>query len=242
MLERTSRRNLLRILGYGFGGTAAGLLGTSQYGVWIEPDWLQLKRVQIPLKRLPSALDGFRIIYLSDFHLYPHTRIEFIQEAVDLANSLEPDLVALGGDFVTARRSSIPGPVDEIAELAPVLAQLNARYGVFAVLGNHDHWRGDLKGNPNENVVRQGLEKSGIPVLVNRGITLEIGRERVYLAGVDDGWVKLNDLPKALENHPSGVTPSCSCTHPILPTNFTRMKGSTCSYPVTATAARFDSP
>ena len=56
------------------------------------------------------------------------------------------------------------------------------------------------------NTVRQSLEKSGIPVLVNSGVTLNIGRERIYLAGVDDGWVQLNDLPKALEKHPSGVT------------------------------------
>lgn len=206
MAERTSRRNILRILGYGVGGTATALLGTSQYGVWIEPHLLQLKRVQIPLRRLPSSLDGFKIVYLSDFHLYPHTRIELIQEAVDMANDLKPDLVALGGDYVTARRSSPPGEVDEMFELAPVLAQLNARYGVFAILGNHDHWRGDLNGNPEKNFVRQGLEKSGIPVLMNCGMTLDIGRERVYLAGVDDGWVRLNDLPKALENHPSGVT------------------------------------
>jgi predicted MPP superfamily phosphohydrolase len=206
MPEGTSRRNILRMLGYGVGGTAAGLLGTSQYGVWIEPHLLQLKRVQIPLKRLPSSLDGFKIVYLSDFHLYPHTRIEFIQEAVDMAKGLNPDLVALGGDFVTAQRNLTPGEVPEIFELAPVLAQLNARYGVFAILGNHDHWRGDQNGDPMKNVIRQALEKSGIPVLVNSGMTLDIGRERVYLAGVDDGWVGLNDLPKALGKHPGGVT------------------------------------
>jgi len=207
MHERTSRRNILRMLGYGVGGTATALLGTSQYGVWIEPQLLQLKRVQIPLRRLPSSLEGFRIVYLSDFHLYPHTTIEFIQEAVDMANDLKPDLVALGGDFVTARRSSSPGEVDEMSELAPVLARINARHGVFAVLGNHDHWRGDLRREPGvENTVRQGLEKSGIPVLVNSGVTLKIGRQKIYLAGVDDGWVRLNDLPRALEKHPGGVT------------------------------------
>ncbi|MEE8349257.1 MAG: metallophosphoesterase [Acidobacteriota bacterium] len=202
MPEKTSRRSMLRILGYGVGGATAGLLGTSQYGVWIEPNLLQLKRVQIPLKRLPSSLDGFKIVYLSDFHLYPHTQIEFIQEAVDMANGLKPDLVALGGDFVTARRNLTPGEVPEISELAAVLARLNAKYGVYAVLGNHDHWRGDFKG---ENTVGRGLEQSGIPVLVNSGITLDVGKERIFLAGVDDGWVRLNDLPKAMEKHPAGL-------------------------------------
>ena len=206
MSERTSRRNILRMMGYGLGGTAAGLLGTSQYGVWVEPHLLQLKRVRIPVRRLPSSLDGFRIVYLSDFHLYPHTQIEFIQEAVEMANDLKPDLIALGGDFVTAERSSPQRRGEEIGELAPVLARLNARYGVFANLGNHDHWKGDRNGDPTQNVIRQGLEKSGIPVLVNNGITLAVGRERIYLAGVDDGWVRLNDLPRALEKHPGGVT------------------------------------
>ncbi|MDA2933387.1 metallophosphoesterase [Acidobacteria bacterium AH-259-D05] len=192
MAHKTSRRKILKMFGYGVAGAGAGLFGTHQYGTRIETEWLQLEKIQVPLKQLGPALDGFKIVYMSDFHLYPNTRIELIQQAIDMANDLKPDLVALGGDFVL-------GTAGSIFELAPALARLNAKYGVFATLGNHDHWRG-------ERIVRKGLEESGLPLLINSGITINVGRERIYLAGLDDGWVHRHDLSQALEKRPSGVT------------------------------------
>ncbi len=87
---------------------------------------------------------------------------------------------------------------NSIFELAPVLARLNARYGVFSVLGNHDHWKG-------ATVVRRGLEESGLAILNNSGLTLSKGQERLYLAGLDDGWVGRSNLSQALEKQPQGV-------------------------------------
>lgn len=66
----------------------------------LETEWLDITRVEIPIKNLGSGLDGFRIALISDFHLYPNTRLEFINTVIDEAILLKPDLVALTGDFV----------------------------------------------------------------------------------------------------------------------------------------------
>ena len=182
---------MLRALGYG--SLASALTGFTGYlyGTRVETQRLQLEKAQVRLRNLGSGLDGFKIALLSDFHLYPHTQIELIKRAVDMANRLKPDLVALVGDFVLST-------ADSIFDLAPVLAGLNAKYGVFSVLGNHDHWKNDL-------VVSRGLESCGLPVLRNSGVTLSVGRDRMFVAGLDDGWVRRSNLTQALERRPEGL-------------------------------------
>ena len=98
-----------------------------------EPYRLTIEHHQIYLKRLPPAFDGFRIVQLSDIHHSPFTSRAQIERAVDTANSLQPDIVALTGDYISKERQYA-------APCAELLGKLRARHGVFAVLGNHDHW------------------------------------------------------------------------------------------------------
>jgi hypothetical protein len=155
-----------------------------------------LERVTIPIAGLPPALEGLRIVQMSDLHLHPYTQIGLIEQAVDLANRLEPDLVALTGDYVLSSGASI-------LELAPVLGRLRARLGVFAVLGNHDMWKGP-------RTITQELEQAGITVFANAGRALQIerGDERgtLYLAGLSDGLTGHPDLRHALRDMPSNAT------------------------------------
>lgn len=178
--------------------TALAGYGSYQYGTRLETKWLAVERVQIPLKKLKPALEGFKIVQLSDIHLQPYTQLEFVQEVVAAANDLTPDLVVLTGDYVLKSAGAI-------FELAPVLARLKARYGVFAVLGNHDIWT-------DASVVRAGLQEAGLPVLHNQGLTLGVGSAAIYLAGVDDAWSGQPDLEAALDNLPAG-TPTILLSH-----------------------------
>lgn len=164
---KITRRTLLK---YGIPGIATGLGGLA-YSTLIEPHRLSLERVATRLPNLLAALEGFRIAVLSDFHLHPFTQINHVQDAVRLANSLQPDLVVLLGDYVDAT-------VEAIHELAPELARLNARLGVFGVLGNHDHWKG-------AEIVRRALESSGISVFQNSGVALTVGQAELFLAGLE---------------------------------------------------------
>jgi predicted MPP superfamily phosphohydrolase len=191
---KISRRGFLKAAGQlavgGCVATAGGLAGY-QYSLRVETEWLAVEKVQIPLKKLKPALKGFKIVQLSDIHLHPFTQIDFVQKTVTTVNALQPDLTVVTGDYVLQS-------ADSIFELAPVLASLDAKYGVFTILGNHDLWT-DAK------VVRAGLREGGLPVLRNEGLTLDIGGEAIYLAGVDDGWSGQPDLNAALVNRLSEI-------------------------------------
>jgi hypothetical protein len=186
---KTSRRGFLKALGHVAIGGSLALAGGYGYSTRVEPGWLTVERVQIPLKKLPLALEGFKIVHLSDIHLHPYIQLEFVQKAVAMANELQPDLVVLTGDYVLES-------ADSIFELAPALARFNPKYGIFTVLGNHDLWTDAV-------VVSAGLRQAGLPVLINQGVAVDVGKEVVYLAGLDDGWSGQPDLPAALANLPA---------------------------------------
>lgn len=149
-----------------------------------EPFRLTIEHQQIRLRRLPRELDGFRIVQLSDIHHSPFTSREQIERAVATANSLQPDIVALTGDYVSKERQYA-------APCAELLGTLRARHGVYAVLGNHDHWT-------DAALITDLFRAEGITVLVNQGMRFEKNGSAFWLAGVDDTMVGLEDLPLAL--------------------------------------------
>ena len=188
---KLDRSGFLKALSHVLLAYGLGSVGLFEYSYHLEPDWLDVKKVRIPLQGLGSALDGFRIVQLSDIHLSPHTEINLVQRAVETANRLNPDLLVITGDYVLDFAESI-------FELAPVLAQLNATQGVYAILGNHDYWT-------DPELIRLGLEERGIPVLINEGIPIHSGHDSFYMAGIDDGWSGQPDLDQALSNWSMGM-------------------------------------
>jgi uncharacterized protein len=146
-------------------------------------------RVTIPIQGLHPALEGFTIVQLTDIHLLPYTQPEMIQKVVSITNSLKADLVVLTGDFVWRDRTAI-------YILPPLLAGLNARFGVYSVMGNHDYWL-DIQALQAE------FDRHHLPVLYNQGVPLGVGKGTLYLAGMDDGWSGMPDLRKAIEGAPS---------------------------------------
>lgn len=149
-----------------------------------EANSLSLERVEIRLKRLPNKLDGFKIIHLSDTHHSPFTSLDHIKRVVKVANRLKPDMFLLTGDYVSHEREYIP-PV------AAVLGKLKAKYGIYACLGNHDHWT-------DAGLVTHLFRGEGISVLVNQGLRFEARGASFWLAGVDDYMVGKTDVPAAL--------------------------------------------
>jgi predicted MPP superfamily phosphohydrolase len=156
------------------------------YAAHHEPLRVFLEERSIRIPKLPNAFEGFRIALFSDIHLYPFTPIQVVSEAVTLANSFQPDLVILAGDFVWHH-------VDAVFDLVPVLGRLNSAAGAFAVLGNHDHRKGP-------HIVTQALNQAGIRVLNNDGIILQRGNDSIYLAGIDSAWSGAPDPEAAFQN------------------------------------------
>lgn len=149
-----------------------------------EPFQLVVEHHVVHLKRLPAALDGLRVVQLSDIHHSPFTGADQIMRAIEAANALKPDLIALTGDYVSHER-------EYAAPCAAMLGQLEAPCGIFAVLGNHDHWT-------DAPLVTDLLELEGIRVLSNEGLHFEHNGASIWLAGVDDTMVGLEDLSLAL--------------------------------------------
>ncbi|MEM7115996.1 MAG: metallophosphoesterase [Chloroflexota bacterium] len=152
-------------------GSIAGL-ASLVYANQIEAKALTVETVHLPITDLHPALEGFKIVQMSDFHLHPYTKLPFIEKAVALANSLQPDLIALTGDFVLRELQSV-------RDIAPALAKLKARYGVFCSMGNHDV-------KITDTIVPPGLRRAGLTVLRNQGELLNVGAAQLYVAGVDD--------------------------------------------------------
>lgn len=186
---KLTRRGFLKFGGAAAVGTAVTAVAGYTYATHIEPERLVVESVHVPIKGLHSALDGFVIVQLCDFHLHPYTPLALVNDAVSMANSLQPDILFLTGDYVLET-------ADAIFELAPVLATLNARHGLFTVLGNHDHWT-------DASIVRTGLRESRLTVLHNEGLSLNVGKARLSIAGLDDSWSGQPDVAAALTTLPA---------------------------------------
>src|SRR6266496_480781 len=149
-----------------------------------EPFMLAIERQEIFLRRLPKALDGLRLVHLSDLHYGPLTNTEHLKRAIKAANDLRPDLIALTGDYISQDRMYA-------APCAELVGKLRARHGVYAILGNHDHWT-DAK------LIADLFRAEGIRMLINEGMRIDINGASFWLAGVDDTMVGLEDLTLAL--------------------------------------------
>jgi predicted MPP superfamily phosphohydrolase len=161
-------------------GAAVPLAGYAQF---VEPYHLTVERLDLSIPNLPAAFDGFRIAQLSDFHYGVYTGAAVVSAAVDLANSLYPDLIVITGDFITMPDESALPVTDRVftdmALCAELLAGLKAPSGVFACLGNHD-------ADFNSKYVTEVLTSFGITVLVNANQPIQRAGARFWLAGLDD--------------------------------------------------------
>jgi predicted MPP superfamily phosphohydrolase len=184
-----NRRDFLKVSGLVV--TSAVLARVGQLELNDETLTPVLDRVQIPIKNLKPALEGFTIVQLSDIHLQPYTKPDLVRKAVELSNSLNPDLVVLTGDYVWRDQEAA-------FELAPILARLNARHGVYSVLGNHDLWL-------DVEVIKTAFAEARLPMLINQGVEINAGNGSFYLAGMDDGWSGKPDLKLSLENAPANT-------------------------------------
>lgn len=117
------------------GAAAAAAVGTVGYGTYGVLRGPEVKRVTVPLAKLPRAAQGYRIAVVSDIHLSPVLGRGFAQKVVDTINSTQPDLIAVVGDLVD-------GSVKDLGPAAAPLAGLRARHGSYFVTGNHEYFSG----------------------------------------------------------------------------------------------------
>ncbi len=165
-------------------------LGEMARAALSEPFMIAVERQEIFLRRLPKALDGFRVVHLSDLHYGPLVEPLHLERAIAIANELNPDLIALTGDYISQERAYA-------APCAEVVGRLQARHGVFAILGNHDHWT-------DATLIADLFSAEGIRMLINEGVRIDARGHSFWLAGVDDTMVGLEDLSLSLAGAQDG--------------------------------------
>ena len=169
-MSKITRRSFLKALVNTF---IAGS-GLYLYGNKIEMHRPFVMRTKIPIENLADDLVGFRIVAMGDLHIDPMWEVALIERAFALANQTKADLMLLLGDYITH-------DVNAIYTLEDQFSQLEAKYGVYACLGNHEVWE-------DAAIAQAALESFGIEVLVNAGTTIEVGQASLYLAGLEPWW------------------------------------------------------
>jgi hypothetical protein len=136
---------------------------------------LSVERVSIPIRDLPTRLDGLTLVQLSDFH-FDGVRLaeSLLQEAIAQTNAADPDFIVLTGDYVTDDPSPIYG-------LANHLKSLQSKFGTYAVLGNHDLCQTDSR-----RMVTHAMTDAGIQVLWDE-VVYPFGSD-IALVGLRDYW------------------------------------------------------
>ena len=172
--------------------------GVSGYARLIEPYNYWISETDVLIRDLPERFENFRITQLTDIH---HSRILGLNEVrrvVALAEKTKPDMFVLTGDYTTSYRRFIE-------PCAEALASLNAPEGVWAVLGNHDHYT-------DPELTTRALQRQHIAVLNNAHTTLQRGPDSLQLSGIDDWSWNATDWPRAFEGL-KPATPTILLSH-----------------------------
>ena len=156
-------------LRYGMGAAAVVLAGV---GVWEAIRVPKVKTIEIALPRLPQEFDGFRVVQLTDLHASRLLQAPWMEAVVAKANALNPDLTVITGDLADG------APEAREADVQP-LKNLTARYGVFAIPGNHEYY---------VDYVRwlSALDQLGLLMLLNEHVTITHDGRSLVLAGITD--------------------------------------------------------
>lgn len=160
------------------------LLGLLAYP-FLEPFMLETETVSLTSDQLPSDVGQLRLVYLSDIHAGPYFSQTRVENLVRTINRLNADLVLLGGDYAVDS--------DGAVEFFKNLPAINSRYGVYAVMGNHD------RTIPESNLsrIQAAMISAGVTPIVNDVMSVRIGGSNIYLAGIDDvnnGWPDLEGV------------------------------------------------
>lgn len=169
LLADPSRRYFFRTATMAAG--AAPFLGV-MYGYAAERLKYQVRRVEIPIAKLPAALDGMKVVQLSDIHLSGYMPREEVRRAVDMANELGADLAVVTGDFIT-------GAGDPLADCIEEIRKLHAPIGIWGCNGNHEIYA------KAEDAAQQLFAEAGMKLLRQENALLTFNGAGFNLIGVD---------------------------------------------------------
>ncbi|MHB1001213.1 MAG: metallophosphoesterase [Armatimonadota bacterium] len=165
-------------------------MGFILYAVVIEPQMLRVTHQDVYIRNLPQEFDGFTIAQATDLHVAIWVKPAHIRGMVDKMINLHSDMIVLTGDYVSMSAKYAQPAADE-------LSRLDAPYGIYAVLGNHDYWTDSER-------VASALKSADIDVMFNENREIRKGASGIRLLGFDDTWEGDTDYGKAFVGVPYG--------------------------------------
>lgn len=176
------------------------------YGIFWGRYDIRVERRDIYLDEFPASLDGLKIVQLSDIHLGSYGKEQkALDETNRIIDQIQPDILLFTGDIVN-------NFADEMISFEAGLKELNARYGKFAITGNHDYgdysnWPDSISKATNLNLVRSRMEEAGFRLLLNEWEQISIKDTSICIIGVENWGHKpfpqyahldlaMNDIPK----------------------------------------------
>jgi hypothetical protein len=163
------------------------------YSVYNATSILETKEIKINTPKLPQNLSGFSIVQLSDIHINSFTSSKWLQNIVDKANGLNPDIIVLTGDLLDA-------DITKFDDFCGILKKLRSKYGVYAVSGNHEMYMG-------MNLFYKAAKETGFTIIDNKEVLIE---DNIRLAGVGyngdrDGKISESALKEIISGNPDNA-------------------------------------
>lgn len=194
-----SRRKFLVVAGFGvFSALSLALLDGITFGKYRH--WVRKVKISIP--NLGSAFKGYKILQISDVHSGSFSSPEKLQDAIDLINAQDADLVLFTGDMVNTK-------AEEFRPFIELFKSIKSKDGKYSVLGNHDYgkyhdWPTPQDEINNLNQLIAYEKEAGFTMLRNENISIDKNGDKLYLVGVENWgrhpFPQFGDLDKATEN------------------------------------------
>lgn len=170
----TSRNYLSAVLRARSASAATVLLATtlSAVGVWQAVKSPAVRTVEIEFEKLPQALDGFKLVQLTDLHASRLLQRRWMEQVVSTTNALQPGLVVITGDFADG---SVAARENDVAPLQ----KLSATHGVYSIVGNHEYYT-------EYQAWQQHLQDLGLRLLLNSHARIKVANSSIVIAGITD--------------------------------------------------------
>jgi len=145
----------------------------------------RVEHVKLAFPNLPKSFDGLRIVQVSDIHIGGFKGFESqVEEAINMINAQKPDILFFTGDLVNNFSEELEGWM-------PILSRMNAKYGKFSILGNHDygdyyHWTSQEEKSENLRKIKEAHAQMGFQLLNNHSVKLSRNNEEVAIIGVEN--------------------------------------------------------
>ncbi len=180
-LNTSSMYEYLRLIAFGISSV---MIISLFWGMYFNRYRYKIHKIEVPIKALPSDLEGFTLVQLSDIHSGSFTRPEYLDKGIEKINSINADMVVFTGDLVN-------NVAEEIEPYIDSFSKIKSKNGVYAILGNHDYgdyvrWGNSMAKSQNLKNLIEVHGRLGWQLLRDESRQIKVGNSKISLLGVEN--------------------------------------------------------